>query len=249
MATSTHPAHDAVMERLDRVDDPELDRSIVELEYISDLTIDGAAVTVEFTLPTAWCSPAFAWMMATGAREEIEDLPGVTECTVQITDHMHAEGINRGVNEELKFEDVFPDAEDGIEAVRRTLDEKARMARQFRAVEALRQAGVTPAQIVELRREEVSLEDERTFLTLADGGLMISVSTEPIAEYLEKATTVGIVTDSADRLFATPEGDPISVDEFEDVHRRARLAKTNVAGQGSVCAGLNEVRNGVVPEP
>jgi hypothetical protein len=38
-------------------------------------TIDDGDVTVEFTLPTAWCSPAFAWMMATDARGEVDSLP------------------------------------------------------------------------------------------------------------------------------------------------------------------------------
>jgi metal-sulfur cluster biosynthetic enzyme len=57
-----------VMERLDRVDDPELDDSIIELDYVRDLAIDESSVGVELVLPTAWCSPAFAWMMATGAR-------------------------------------------------------------------------------------------------------------------------------------------------------------------------------------
>ena len=38
-------------------------------------TIDDGDVTVEFTLPTAWCSPAFAWMMATDARDEVDSLP------------------------------------------------------------------------------------------------------------------------------------------------------------------------------
>ncbi|MFC7136366.1 iron-sulfur cluster assembly protein [Halobaculum litoreum] len=72
----------AVRERLDRVTDPELDTSIVELDYIEDIRItadadaDGDAVFVAFTLPTAWCSPAFAWMMAGDARDAVASLPG-----------------------------------------------------------------------------------------------------------------------------------------------------------------------------
>lgn len=233
-----------VTERLDRVDDPELDESIVKLDYIRGLAIDGSVVTVELVLPTAWCSPAFAWMMATDAHEEIEGLPGVEECEVRLADHMHAAEINRGVNEGLAFEDAFPDAEDGIEAVRRTLDEKARMGRQYRAVETLTEAGVEPEQAVALRRGDVSIGDEQALVSLANGSLVVPIPAEPVAEYLKKAETVGLVTDSTDRLFATPEGDPISPEEFEQVQRRARLAKTNVSGQGSVCAALNEARNG-----
>jgi metal-sulfur cluster biosynthetic enzyme len=242
---SARPTHESVRARLDQVDDPELDESIVDLDYIHDLAIDGTNITIELVLPTAWCSPAFAWMMATGARDEVEGLPGVENCDVRLTDHMHAEEINRGVSEERAFEAVFPDADadGGIEDVRRTLDEKARMGRQYRAVEALTEAGIEPEQVVSLRRTDVSLGDEQALVTLADGGLVVPVPVEPVAEYLQKAETVGIVTSLDDRLFATPEGEPISADEFEHVQRRARLAKTNANGQGSICAALNEARN------
>ncbi len=47
-------------DRLDRIVDPELDRSIVELEYVDRIEADDGDVEVAFTLPTAWCSPAFA---------------------------------------------------------------------------------------------------------------------------------------------------------------------------------------------
>ncbi len=237
-----------VTECLDRVDDPELDESIVELDYIRDLTINGSSVSVELVLPTAWCSPAFAWMMATGARDEVTDLLCVEECVVRLTDHMHADEINRGVNEVLAFETVFPDAEGGIEAVKQTLDEKVRMARQYRAVDALTEAGVEPEQVIALRRADITIDGKQALVSLEDGGFVVPVPAEPIAEYLQKAETVGLVTNPTDRLFRTPEGEAISVGEFEMVQHRARLARTNVGGQGSVCAALNEARNGVIPE-
>jgi hypothetical protein len=50
---------EAVLERLDRVSDPELDRSIVELEYVDEIDIkrsnDGANVFVRFKLPRRGC--------------------------------------------------------------------------------------------------------------------------------------------------------------------------------------------------
>lgn len=124
---------DRIEKRLDRVTDPELDRSIIDLDYIKGIGIEGRRVTVRFKLPTAWCSPAFAWMMATDIREEVTALPGVEETVVRLVDHMHADGINRGINEGLTFEAVFDDADGDVEAVRETLDHKARMARQHRA--------------------------------------------------------------------------------------------------------------------
>ncbi|EMA45518.1 hypothetical protein C449_07855, partial [Halococcus saccharolyticus DSM 5350] len=186
---------------------------------------------------------------ADGDRVIVDEPCGlVEECTVELTDHMHAEEVNRGVNEGLRFEKVFDDADGGIEAVRRSLDEKARMARQYDAIAALTRADVRPEQIVSLRRTDLSLGDERALVSLADGGLVVPVPAEPLAAYVEKAETVGLVTEPTDRLFATADDEPIPVGGFERVQHRARLAKTNISGQGGICAELHEARNGVTIE-
>jgi metal-sulfur cluster biosynthetic enzyme len=59
------PTEAAVRDRLDRVTDPELDTSIVELDYVDAIELDDDGVTVRFTLPTAWCSPAVAIILTT----------------------------------------------------------------------------------------------------------------------------------------------------------------------------------------
>ncbi|WP_101296318.1 iron-sulfur cluster assembly protein [Halegenticoccus soli] len=157
-ADAAPPTREAVLGRLDRVTDPELDRSLVELGYVDEIEIDPPRVSVAFRLPTAWCSPAFAWMMATDAREEIEALDGVASATVELRDHVHETEINDGVNRGLPFEEVFPDADGGVEAVRRELDEKARLARQYRAVSTLLEAGLSPEQIVRLAPADVEFD-------------------------------------------------------------------------------------------
>lgn len=234
----------AVLERLDRVTDPELDRSIVALEYVDEVRV-GREVFVQFSLPTAWCSPAFAWMMASDVREEVGSLDGVSAVEVALVDHMHAEEITRGVNEGRGFEEVFESATEGVEAVRATLDDKARLARQYRAVEALLDAGLDPGQVVTRTRSDVTLDREtgRAAVTL-DGGLVVYAPLEPLAAYVEKAREVGVVTGPDSRLFATPEGDPVAPDEFERVHHRARSARVNMGGQGAICDALHRARYG-----
>mgnify|MGYP000097274004 FL=1 len=240
---------EAVRERLDRVDDPELDRSIVELEYVDTVDIDGGDVTVEFVLPTAWCSPAFAWMMATGIRDEVSSLSGVDSVWVELADHMHGEEITTGVNRGLDFETVFEDAADGVEEVRRKLDEKARFARQYDAVEALREAGLDSDQIATLTRSNVDLGfgTDTAAVTVRDGALSVTIPHEPLDEYLEKARKTGLVVDETDRLFADREGEPLDPDPeaFEAVVRDARLAVSNIKGQATICESLHESRNGV----
>jgi hypothetical protein len=134
-----------------------------------------------------------------------------------------------------------------VEDVRRKLDEKARLARQFRAFEALRDAGVASEQIAGLRRDDVDLafDGDRAAVSLRDGAVTVTVPREPLAEYLEKARATGLVTGGADRLFADRDGDPVAAAGFEAVRRQSRVAETNVSGQGTICAALHESRNGV----
>ena len=232
----------AVRERLDRVTDPELDTSIVELGYIDEIRIDGSEVQVVMTLPTAWCSPAFAWMMTTDARDEVASLPGVARVRIELRDHMHEAEINRGVNERLSFGEAFPDADGGIAPVRAELDEKARIARQHDATGALLDAGLDGEQIVTLTREDVTVEDGRAHVWCRDGGLAVVVDADPLERYLEKARATGRLDDDHPELFRTPEGDPIDPAQFETVRHRTRLAGVNMSGQGSVCDALHESR-------
>jgi metal-sulfur cluster biosynthetic enzyme len=244
MSQSVSPVdRNAVVERLDRVRDPELDRSIVELDYIDDLRI-GPSVFVQFKLPTAWCSPAFAWMMATDIREEVGGLSGVERVTVRLIDHMHAQEINHGVNEGNPFEEVFEDATDGVEEARAMLEEKARLARQYHAVEALLDAGIDPEQIVALSRDDVILDEEReqASVSIGDGGLLVYTPLEPLSKYVEKARETGVLSAPEDRLFLTPDEGPIAPEAFEHVHNRTRSAKTNMTGQGGICDALHGAR-------
>lgn len=238
---SAAPTAPEVRERLDRVTDPELDESIVALGYVDEVAVDGHGVSVEFTLPTAWCSPAFAWMMATDARDEVEALPGVERATVRLREHMHEDEITAGVNERRAFEEVFPDADGGVAMVRETLDGKARLARQYDAVEALSEAGLSAEQVVEVEPTDLWLDDP-VVVFVRDRTVGVALPAEPIESYLEKARDAGILADEHPELFRTPEGDPIPVDDFDLVQRRCRLAGVNQGGQGTVCDALNEAR-------
>lgn len=249
----------AVEATLDSVLDPELDRSIVALGYIDEIEIEsgaeatsrvdgGVSVSVAFTLPTAWCSPAFAWMMASDAKCAVESLAGVETAHITLRDHMHESEINVGVNENLPFESVFPDADGGLAAVRATLDHKARLARQYDAVELLLEAGLSPAQIVTLTESDFERSDEtdRLHLFLADRSFAVSVDAEPIDAYLEMAAEEGCLTARDEPMFRTPEGEAIDESQFELLHRRTRSAKVNVNGQGTVCEALNESRRAML---
>ncbi|QUO47224.1 MULTISPECIES: metal-sulfur cluster assembly factor [Halorubrum] len=232
----------AVIERLDRVEDPELARSIVELDYIDAIEIDGGRVEVRFTLPTAWCSPAFAWMMATDARDEVEGLDWADEARIELCDHMHGAEITTGVNARDTFGETFPDADGGVAEVRAAIADKARVSTQRAAVDALLDAAVDPEQVVALDRSDVDVAGDEAHVDL--GGLSVVVDADPIADYLDRVETSGHVTGPDDTLFLTPEGDPIPAERLDVVQKRSRLASVNMGGQGAVCDALHRARHG-----
>jgi len=66
-----------VLGALSGVLDPELDEPITELGFVSDLEIEGEAVSTRLRLPTYFCAPNFAYLMVADAREAILSVPGV----------------------------------------------------------------------------------------------------------------------------------------------------------------------------
>jgi metal-sulfur cluster biosynthetic enzyme len=241
------PTPDRIRSVLEPVTDPELDRSIVTLGYIDDIHIEDSENTthvhVAVTLPTAWCSPAFAWMMTADARDAVEALTSVDNCTIELREHMHKTEVNHGVNNRLSFAEAFPDAEDGITALRSTLDEKAVISRQYGAVESLLDAGLTLEQIARLERSDLNQDaaEDRIAVDVPGAAFTVVASAAEIDRYLAKARSLGYFADS-DRLFRTPDGDPIAPDNAELIHRRARLAQVNMDGQGGVCDALHQAR-------
>lgn len=237
------PTCEAVRSQLDKVTDPELDRSIVALEYIKAIVIDDSEVTVRFTLPTAWCSPTFAWMMAEDARNAVSSLGSISNVTIELLDHMHAEEINYGVNEGVPFDSVFEDADGTIEDIRRKFERKARIARQYTAIDTLRTAGLTNQQIVDFRQSDVESEMSDGRLMIRLEGLYICVDADPLLKYLAKAEAVGIGTHRDERLFRTADGDPIEARDLDEVQAFSRLTRANMGGQESICSSLHQARN------
>ncbi|WP_254273545.1 iron-sulfur cluster assembly protein [Haloarcula marina] len=240
--TDTSPTVRAVRGRLDNVTDPELDESIVELDYIDDITVSETTVDVTFSLPTAWCSPAFAWMMAADARDEVEALDTVKRARITLREHLHETEITDGINSRDTFGSVFPDADGGVESIRASLDDKARVGRQYDAMNELLDAGLSEVQITRLVRGDLSLDDDEAVVYVRDGAVAIPVDGEVLADYVEKAAVSGVFSSEDDLLFRTPEGEPIDPDRFDLVHKRTRLAKVNMSGQGNICDALNEAR-------
>jgi metal-sulfur cluster biosynthetic enzyme len=114
---------------LDTVIDPELDEPVTDLGFVTEQLVSGGDVTVRLRLPTAFCSPSFAYLMVSDAHDALSALPWVTSVRVELEDHHDADRINGGVAAGLGFAGTYPEEADGeLDALRRTFRVKAHAA-------------------------------------------------------------------------------------------------------------------------
>src|SRR2546421_5535778 len=108
-----------VYEAIADVLDPELDESLVKLGFIDRIQVEGPDVAVSFKLPTYWCAPNFAYLMASDLRSRVQAMPGVRSTRILLLDHCTDEEVSSNVNAGKSFIEAFPDeAEDNLEELR-----------------------------------------------------------------------------------------------------------------------------------
>jgi ATP-binding protein involved in chromosome partitioning len=89
----------AVRDAAGSVPDPEIRRSIAELDLLDDVTVDEhGAVVVGYHLTSPLCPSSFAVQIGREMRRRVEQVPGVTGCQVLIQDHFIAADIASQVN-------------------------------------------------------------------------------------------------------------------------------------------------------
>ncbi len=67
--------------------DPEVRRTIAELELLDEITADGGRVKVNFHLTSPLCPSKFATKIGREIRRRVEAVDGVESCEVNLTDH------------------------------------------------------------------------------------------------------------------------------------------------------------------
>src|ERR1700680_1380310 len=81
------PTEADIMTAIADVLDPELDEPLVKLGFIDRVQVEGAKgadVTITFKLPTFWCSPNFAYLMAHDLRSRVCAIAGVRSVHVAL---------------------------------------------------------------------------------------------------------------------------------------------------------------------
>lgn len=215
----------AVVAALDTVMDPELDESLVNLGFVRAQILEGGRVRIDFRLPTYWCAPNFAYLMAEDAREAVSAVPGVREVELALGDHFAEDEVTSGVRKGRSFDEAFMGLADGggLESLRRLFWAKSFTMRQERLLRSLLAAGYT--------------EDELAGMTLGE-----VPACEELRLYLERRRRLGLPTDAAAPLAVMPGGRPIEPGELAAYLRRARSTRVGMEFNSSLCRGLLETR-------
>jgi metal-sulfur cluster biosynthetic enzyme len=218
----------AVLDALSGVRDPELDEPLTDLGFVSDLRVEGDAVSVRLRLPTYFCAPNFAYLMVADAREAILSIPGVRWANVILDDHYASDEINGGVNEGQGFDGAFPGETEGpdLGELRSIFRRKSFVSRQEKLCRALLAGGRTPAELVQMRVGDLPPTDEAE-------------------KYLKRRAELGLDVLPGAPLIVDPDGRKVPEKAVVEHLRFARTVRVSIEGNAGLCRGLLATRYGM----
>lgn len=223
-----------VWECLDAVTDPELDEPITDMGFVERIEVtDARKVRVEFRLPTYWCSPNFAFLMAFGIRKEVTSIPWVVEAEVQLNDHCFGEKVNEGVNSGRAYHHIFAEYCDGarLDEVVDTFLAKAFDRRQETVLLGLQALGHDAEDIVSM-----SLGQLRCVVFSGEEEL------RQLPRYLDLLVAQGLASEPHDLAFPSWDGDEIAPHELRAHLAKLRGTRINMEFNGALCRGLARTR-------
>ncbi|WP_413755431.1 metal-sulfur cluster assembly factor [Streptomyces sp. MMBL 11-3] len=229
--TAAVGAADALEERarraLDGVLDPELDEPITDLGFVRSVAADGdRRLTVHLRLPTSFCSPNFAYLMASDAKDALTSLPGAGAVTVLLDDHHDSDLINRGLAADAGYRGTFgAEADDSLDGLRLVFRRKAHAAAMERALTAL------------LRQDPARTPEHLHGITLGD--LPPTAATRAL---LRRRDALGLGTAPSDPAMVDDAGRPYAADEIPLRLRFARSVRLSIDGNAHFCRGLLRTR-------
>jgi metal-sulfur cluster biosynthetic enzyme len=131
-------AESGVLDALSTVTDPELDEPITDLGFVRSVLVDDDGITVHLRLPTAFCSPNFAYLMASDALDALRNIDGVGEVRVLLDGHHDSDKINAGLAAYAGYLGTFGvEAEESLPELRDVFLRRAHTAAMERAITAL----------------------------------------------------------------------------------------------------------------
>jgi metal-sulfur cluster biosynthetic enzyme len=227
MTVATVSIESEILAALETVTDPELDQPITELGFVRSVSIDDVGVTVHLRLPTAFCSPNFAYLMASDAHDALRTVDGIGVVRVMLDEHHDSDKINAGLAAEAGYVGTFgAEAEQSLDELRRTFLRKAHLAAVERCVTALmRRKALHPNEIHRL-----------TLRDLPDG--------PEKAALLRRRFALGLSVCPNGRVVVDDEGRALPSNAVPMRLRFARSVRISMEGNAHFCRGLLATRYG-----
>jgi metal-sulfur cluster biosynthetic enzyme len=228
--TGCEVSEEDIRRALSSVVDPELDEPITDLGFIRSLDIDqgvgGAHVELHLRLPTSFCSPNFAYLMASDSKDAVCIVPGVARVVVELDDHHDSGLINAGLAADAGYRGTFRhEAEDSLDELRSTFRRKAHTAAMERCLTDLLRAN---AELVETDMGTVRLWD-----------LPAGRNKDAL---LRRRSALGLPNAADSIVLVNHEGLPYPAQAVPMALRRARSTRISVDGNAHFCRGLLRTR-------
>jgi metal-sulfur cluster biosynthetic enzyme len=211
-----------LLQALGTVRDPELDEPITSLGFVASCTVsDDGDAQVRLRLPTYFCAPNFAFLMVADAYDAVTAVPGVRRAEVVLEDHFASDAINGGVAARAGFAASFTgEAAGELDGLRADFLRKAVMAGTDQVCRPLTAAGTDLAALAAMTLGELpaSRAADRLRQRRAELGLPAG--------------------DDAPLLIDPATGAAVGLDGLPLHLRKARLTRTSIEANGSICRGM-----------
>lgn len=217
---------DEAFRALDVVLDPELDEPVTDLGFVRSVLVEGTTVRVHLRLPTSFCSPNFAYLMASDAKDALRGLPWAGHVVVELDDHHDSDLINAGLAADAGYKGTFRhEAEHDLEELRATFRRKAHTAAMERCLTGLLR-----------ERSDLTVEDLPA-VTLAD--LPPGRSTDALAR---RRAALGLPSRDDALVMVDHTGAGCAPADAALLLRRARSTRVSIDGNAHFCRGLLATR-------
>ena len=214
-----------VLDALATVTDPELDEPITELGFVRSVMLDDDGVVVHLRLPTAFCSPNFAYLMASDSLDALRGIERIGRVRVMLDDHHDSDKINAGLAADAGYRGTFgSEADDSLDDLRETFRRKAHLAAVERSISAY------------LARTGEGIERIHT-LTLRD-----IRSDRDTTALLRRRSALGLSICPNSRVFVDENGKSVPPEQIPLKFRFAKSVRISIEGNSHFCRGLLATR-------
>ena len=98
MAQESQQLRRMIFDELTKIVDPEINVSIMELELIDNIDINGSAVKIDLHLTSPFCPAIFGFKIAQDVHDNLLKINGIDDVKLNVSNHFMAEAINNQVN-------------------------------------------------------------------------------------------------------------------------------------------------------